>query len=280
MAQKQSFQIKEIANRLENKNPGFWLAKSTSKVFFPEEIHENFIRLETNSFWYYHRNELILEALRQFPPPQPFFDIGGGNGIVSMALQEAGIEVILVEPSCVGARNAFERGINTVICSTLEDAGFHSNTFPSVGLFDVVEHIESDNEFLLHINQLLQKGGLLYITVPAYSFLWSIEDEYTGHFRRYTIRKLKRLLNQVGFHIQYSTYFFTPLPLPIFLFRSLPSRLGVRRIKENQTCREHKINQKIIFKPLNWVFEKEIAFVRKQRKIPFGGSCLIIAEKI
>ena len=47
-------------------------------------------------------------------------------------------------------------------------------------------------------------------------------------------------LGSAGFKIDLSTYIFVFLPIPIFLVRTLPSRLGLRRGSDlNRTRREH-----------------------------------------
>ncbi|MDA7629059.1 hypothetical protein N8843_10560, partial [Verrucomicrobia bacterium] len=68
---------------------------------------------------------------------------------------------VLVEPGPAGAMNANHRGVKTVIQSTLEDAGFAPDSLPSAGLFDVVEHIDNDVDFLRLIHSYLQPQGTL-----------------------------------------------------------------------------------------------------------------------
>ncbi|GHT22604.1 hypothetical protein AGMMS4957_13020 [Bacteroidia bacterium] len=114
--------------------------------------------------------------------------------------------------------------------------------------------------------------------MPAYKFLWSKEDMDAGHFRRYTVRELKNKLKEAGFETVYSTYIFSLLPLPILFFRALPSLLGFRvgNVKD-----EHQVNKKgFMNKILNKIWNLELKRISKTRKIPFGGSCLIVAKKI
>ena len=68
---------------------------------------------------------------------------------------------------------------------------FKHNSIDSVGLFDVVEHIEDDCSFLNNINKYLKDDGYVYITVPAYNFLWCKEDDDADHYKRYTTIGLK-----------------------------------------------------------------------------------------
>jgi len=140
-----------IASNLEQSENGIWVASSQRGVSYPEDGNETRFAIEDASYWFNHRNNVITHLVSRFSPSTVFFDIGGGNGCVSNALQSAGNEVVLVEPGSVGALNAKKRGVRTVAQSTLEDAGFEHGSLSSVGLFDVVEHIEDDAEFLQRV---------------------------------------------------------------------------------------------------------------------------------
>src|SRR5919198_606404 len=89
-----------------------------------------------------------------------------------------------------------------------------------------VEDSYADVAFLQRARALIEPAGRIYITVPAYRVLWSAEDVYAHHFRRYTARSMRRTLRAAGFVVELSTYMFAPLPLPILAARSIPYRLG------------------------------------------------------
>jgi SAM-dependent methyltransferase len=166
--------------------------------------------------------------MKAIPPEGFLLDVGGGNGFVSLAIEKAGWKVALVEPG-KGALNARSRGLSTVINSTFENAGLKPHSIPAIGLFDVLEHIRDDAGFLAAINAALIVAGKLYITVPAYNFLWSRDDEVAGHFRRYSASLISTRLRQAGFRIDFLTFIFVTLPAPIFLFRVLPEKIGIGR---------------------------------------------------
>ena len=104
--------------------------------------------------------------MQKHSPNKTFFDIGGGNGFVAKRLQNDGIKTVLVEPGKSGAINAYKRGVKNVICSTLQDAKFKYNSIDSVGLFDIVEHIEDDYSFLNNINKYLKDDGYISLFLP------------------------------------------------------------------------------------------------------------------
>jgi hypothetical protein len=113
--------------------------------------------------------------------------------------------------------------------------------------------------------------------VPAYNLLWSNEDEDAGHFRRYTLKSLSSLLEGCGFKIIFGSYIFSFLPLPILLFRSLPSRLGLNRdsSKMEKYSKEHEAFKlsRLLESMLRWE-EKRVSSLKR---ITIGGSCLMVA---
>lgn len=274
--------LEKIASNIEKGDNGIYYSKATTIVSYPEEGNDHCMQIEENSFWFRHRNNIIAESVKKYNDGKVFFDIGGGNGFVAKRLQEEGLDVVLVEPGQRGATNAKRRAVEHIICSTLEDAGFDKGTIESVGLFDVVEHIENDQSFLEKINTYLENEGLVYITVPAYNVLWSNEDKDAGHFRRYSLSQIKHLLTKTGFEVVYSTYIFSVLPLPILLLRSLPSRLGLNKnsgeLKKHKN--EHSPKKGIVNSIMQKVWNWELARVKAGKKISIGGSCFIVGKKV
>jgi len=271
--------LNSIATNLELHPDGIWYARHATPIEYPEEGNAFCYGVEEDSFWFNHRNAFILEALQSYPPGGAFFDVGGGNGYVALAIREAGIETVLVEPGIEGVLNAQRRGLDRLVCATLETAGFRPHSLPAVGMFDVLEHIADDLAFLERIREVLIPKGRLYLTVPAYHFLWSTEDDFAQHFRRYTLPQLNRLLNQAGLSTEYSTYIFATLPAPIFLFRTLPSKLGWRKKGDlNRIEAELKPSSTTANELLDSILRLELRTLKRLKSLPFGGSCLIVAR--
>jgi SAM-dependent methyltransferase len=191
--------------------------------------------------------------------------------------------VVLVEPGPDGTANARRRGIRNVIRSTLDDAGFQDGRLAAVGLFDVLEHIQDDRQFLRSIGRYLARQGRLYLTVPALASLWSQEDVDAGHYRRYAAGGLKRLLAEAGYEAEYLTYMFRWLPPAILLARALPYRLGVRRTHPEivERAREqHLAGGRVSRAVLKTVLSHELAVVRAGRTLFLGSSCLAVAKRL
>jgi SAM-dependent methyltransferase len=272
--------LSKIAPGLVPGADGIWYTRQRAPVSYPEEGNLNCLALEEDSFWFEHRSQCIQTMMQRFPPGGPVFDIGGGNGYVAHSLASTGIATVLVEPGETGARNARQRGVDPVICATLLDAGFIPGSLPAAGLFDVLEHIEDDVAFLRDLATALVPGGRVYVSVPAYGWLWSADDDYAGHFRRYTLAQLRRILRAAGLQPEFATCLFALLPAPIFLMRALPTRLGLR--KQNAWDRyqqEHSSRQGLAGRLLKVLLRFELDWLRRGRSLPLGGSCLVVARK-
>jgi SAM-dependent methyltransferase len=272
-------EIAEIGKNLECREHGIWFSKNRSQISYPEDRNVQCFTIEENSFWFQHRNNSLVEVMRLFPPKGTIFDIGGGNGYVSLAIKRAGMDTVLVEPSYEGAINAHNRGLNSIICSTFEGAGFKPKSIPAIGIFDVLEHIENDHDFIRMIKTVLVPNGRLYITLPAYNFLWSIEDDHSGHYRRYTLRELTTKLESAGFEIDLKTYIFGLLPVPIFLLRTIPTKLGFRTTSQFGRIRsEHGQRKRLLGRLVELALNLELKALRAKKTIPIGGSCLVVAR--
>ena len=273
--------IKSISSGLTLHNNGIWCCPDKYGISYPSEGNDACFAVEDLSFWFKHRNNCITCIVKAYPPKRDgsIFDIGGGNGFVSLGLAKEGFDVVLVEPGERGAFNAKLRGVKKVICASLENAHFKAESLPAVGLFDVLEHIDDDALFLKSIKALITKGGYLYLTVPSFGFLWSEEDDLAGHYRRYSLKNISRKVESAGYHIEFSTYFFCVLPIPVFIKRTIPYRMGIKPVKNDDISCNHIIKNGVIKNILNFFLRKEIKCLKNKRVMKFGGSCLVVARR-
>lgn len=274
------FDIRRAAPGLEEDEPGIWFGPRARGVSYPDQANAAYSRVEDRSFWFRHRNRCIVSLVRLFPPQGVLLDIGGGNGFVAQGLAEAGFACALLEPGLDGARAARARGVGPVICATLKDAGLAPGSIGAAGLFDVIEHIEDEATALREVWRILEPGGRLFVTVPAYQWLYSADDEAAGHFRRYTAASLRRALEAAGFRVEFATYLFLFLPPVVFALRTLPSRLGLRVAPAaDLDPADHAPGGAARFL-VDAALAAEYALLRRGVKSPAGGSCLCVAVKI
>jgi len=268
--------IEEIATGLERSEEGYWSPRGARSVSYPAEGSDFCLSVEEQSFWFTHRNKAIVAAARRFPPADgPVFDVGAGNGYVSAALADAGFTVVPIEPGA-GASNAVRRGLQPVVRGTLPSPEFHPHSAGAIGLFDVIEHIDHDVEFLASISPYLKQGGRVYVTVPAHPWLWSQDD--VDHKRRYTRATLERTLRSAGYRVEFITYTFWWLPVPVLFFRVIPSFIRrVLRRSYSPSKAEHTAGGATMRKLLEQTLRFEISRIGSGRRVPFGASCLAVA---
>ena len=92
------------------------------------------------------------------------------------------------------SRSAGERGFAGALVGSADDLPAEPGSLDLVTLFDTLEHIPDDEGALRHCRDALAPGGLLFVSVPAYQFLYADNDRVAQHERRYTARELRRKL--------------------------------------------------------------------------------------
>lgn len=257
---------------------GIWFAPGTPEVNYPEANHGHTFEVEDHSWWYAHRARVVLDMVRRHPPPGFILDVGGGNGFMTRALQQAGYPAVLLNPASAGIENGRKRGLEAPIRGDFTACGFDAGVLPAVALFDVLEHIADAGEFLTRVHQALDVGGRLYLTLPAYRWLWSGFDEFAGHQTRYTVRRAATALRNAGFHTLFASYYFAPMVLPQILLRSLPWRLGLAR-KSDGAALKSQLGRGLTGRLANAILAPERWWMARGWRIPAGSSCLLAAEK-
>ena len=80
--------------------------------------------------------------------------------------------------------------------------------------------------------------------------------------------------------VEFSSYLFWPLPLPILLLRALPSRLGRRpTVDLDAIRRELKPPSGPAIRALEAVLSVERRWLARGGRVPTGGSCLLVARR-
>lgn len=275
--------IEALSDRLDRDAEGVWRTGGARAVSYAAHGHEECLQVEDRSFWFRHRNDCIASLVANHPYRGALLDIGGGNGYVARRLADEGREVVLLEPGEVGARNARGvRGLEHVVCATLQDAGFHPGSFGAIGMFDVIEHIEDDRGFLADCARVLAPGGRLYLTVPCHAWLWSGADVEAGHFRRHTRASLEQLLDGL-FRIDYLGGFFRPLVAPQYLLRALPYRLGLGRRQSLLSAEaEHGAGDGLATRVVTRLLGHEHGRIARNQAlgVELAASCLVAATRI
>ncbi|MFH1107116.1 MAG: class I SAM-dependent methyltransferase [Candidatus Micrarchaeota archaeon] len=132
-------------------------------------------------------------------------DVGCGIGMFASEFGRRGFTVTGVDNSakCIEIARERYKGIEFIVDDGHKLAKVGSvPPFDSAVLFDVLEHIEDQDLLLKNIAGRLKKGGVLVLSVPAFQALYSRHDKNIGHFRRYSKKSLRAILERNGFRVE------------------------------------------------------------------------------
>lgn len=189
-------------------------------------MDESYVRLypelERTHFWWRIRQRMVRSVISETGRPERrVLDIGCGSGatleaVVDICDEVTGVEIDpLAVPESAVLRDRIRVG-------DLAEQAFDAGEFDAVLLMDVIEHVEDSVDLLTESSRVLAPGGLMFVTVPAFNFLWSEHDVINHHFRRYTKRALAAELAAAGLVIDRNSYFFASLVIPKLVTKYLP----------------------------------------------------------
>jgi len=232
------------------------------------------LRVESFHWWFVVRRKLLKSLLSSLNVTKDCItiDIGCGTGANLKILGSTGFNVIGIDRS-IYALSLIQKKINfPLINGDLNGLPIRPESVGLVVAMDILEHLENDLNGISEFCQALKKGGLLILTVPAFSFLWGIQDIVTGHKRRYSKKDILNKLREEGFDILRSSYFNFFLFFPILLTRRIIQLLGLKIDSEN------KINFPLFNFFLKTIFSLE-TFTLRFFSFPFGVSIFCVAKK-
>jgi SAM-dependent methyltransferase len=228
--------------------------------------------VEKDHFWFRSRACLIVWALRKhFPRAQSLLEVGCGGGNVLAAIRQSGSipRIVGAEAHAEGLALAARRAPGVELVQMDARRIPFRGEFDVVGAFDVIEHIEEEDEVLAGMFAACRPGGGVLITVPQHAWLWSRRDEFAGHRRRYARRELLRKLATAGFERAWTTSFVALL---------LPLMALARRRKAFSPSGELEIGG-AANRLLGGVMALERALIAAGVSFPAGGSLLAVAHK-
>jgi SAM-dependent methyltransferase len=146
-------------------------------------------------------NDYLTRLIRESTESKDLMDFGAGTGTFAKRLREEGYRVLCVEADFSQRERLIETGFEAFPnIDALQD-----ESLSCVFSLNVFEHIEDDQRAIEQIYQKLAPGGVLLLYVPAFHCLWSTLDDKICHYRRYT-KKTLRTLVQPKFSIEKLQY--------------------------------------------------------------------------
>jgi SAM-dependent methyltransferase len=244
--------------------------------------HEEYARMyrfEDTYWWFVARRRLIVSLLERYSPQNGklrLLDIGCGTGAMLDMLAPFG-SVVGADFAPEALAFCRERGDYPLSRADVRRLPFAAASFDAVTAMDVIEHIDDDKAASSEIFRVLRPGGRLFVTVPAYGFLWSEHDEALHHYRRYTAPHLKDLFQRVGFTVPKLSYTISSLFPPIAAYRFISNFLPKRHVNGEKKANLVQVSERVnagLLALCDW----ETRLVR-QGTLPFGVTVVCVAEK-
>ncbi|MEZ5045525.1 MAG: methyltransferase domain-containing protein [Chitinophagaceae bacterium] len=239
------------------------------------DLKELALGIDPQTHWYYQSKMIPLERYflsLQNQKVNHLVDIGAGSGFFSVSLHEKYkqyaqkvdlVDIGYSEPEMMATANKPIQKMHVIQKDT------HSSLLI---MMDVLEHIEDDSAFLDSIQKQCIGKNNFFISVPAFKSIWSGHDVYLEHYRRYTLKTLRQVLEKNGFRPTRMYY----------LYGSLFPMVWLKRKLMDQNQNNPKSDMKPLPKGLNSFLKAyastEMKFTRMNSI--FGLSCVAEGELI
>ncbi len=247
----------------------------------PQEMQQHTYAImdevEGSHWWFVGRRAIlesflnpIAEKLRVGHTPLSILDVGCGTGANIEMLSKYG-EAEGVDVSDDALEFCRVKGLKAQK-GLAEKLPYEDETFDLTTALDVVEHLDDDVEGLKEMFRVTKRGGYSLIFVPAFMWLWGVQDDISNHRIRYTKKQIVERLEKAGYTIERATYANWTFFAPILGGRVLMKLTGIKPESENN----------INVSALNGVFGKLFGAERfwlRNFNFPFGVSIVVVARK-
>ncbi len=233
------------------------------------EYGQLYERLYREHWWWRAREEFLMRQLRSLDlPPHPrVLDVGCGNGLFFDKLSTLGGEVEGIESDAALVSSGGPRNIHI---GPFDRTFAPDKRYSLILMLDVLEHLSEREAALEHAATLLEPGGYLIVTVPAFLCLWTTHDDINHHYTRYTKATFLNAAAGAPVSIVCMRYF----------FHFLAAIKLVVRIKERMIStrpQPPRIPSKFVNRTMLELcrIEQRIAWL----SLPFGSSLLAVTRK-
>lgn len=267
-----------------------WQNKDVNTAL-PQEMQQHTYaimdRVEDRHWWFVGRRAILesflraivekrshslatLDADRSVRAPLRILDVGCGTGAnLEMLSQFGSAEGVDVSDDaldfCRRKGLAVQKGL-------AERLPYTDDSFDITTALDVVEHLDDDIAGLKEIHRVTRPGGYSLIFVPAFMWLWGVQDDVSNHRIRYTRKQIVGRLEKAGYTVERSTFANFTFFLPILAGRLLMRLTGIKPESENN------VNISILNGLFGKIFSAE-RHVLKHFDFPFGVSIVIVARR-
>jgi len=238
-----------------------------------EQYTRIYADLYRRHWWWRARERYLVTVLRRMLPAEggnTILDVGAGGGLFFEGLSQFG-QVYGVETD-----QSMRTGIPAV------DGRIHwgplqsypqNRLFDAVLFLDVLEHVDEPSDLLRSALTLLSPHGVIVVTVPAFTVLWTRHDMLNEHKTRYSKASFRAVARRAGVLEREARYFF---------HWTFPAKVAVRLAEAFCRADAKSTLPTVPWPPLNrWLLSVSVAEQRLSldRWLPFGSSLLFVGGK-
>ena len=223
--------------------------------------------LHQRHWWWRSREAVLLREIALRAPAGGFgriLDIGCGDALFFEQLARFGdVRGVEADASLVREDGPFRDRIHV---GPFDATFLADHPFGLILMLDVLEHMPEPEQALRRVAELLNPGGALLLTVPAFQVAWTRHDDWNEHQMRYTRRSFETLARRAGLTPVSSRYLFH------WLF---PVKLVVRAIEALRAAPAGPARV-----PPEWLNRTLLRISRSEERLlrwarlPFGTSLL------
>ncbi len=240
-------------------------------------------RVEDNHWWFVGRRAILESFLGGIvaniraepaeagtPNELRILDVGCGTGAnLEMLSQFGSAEGVDVSDDALEFCRGKGLNVQKGLAETLP---FADETFNITTALDVVEHLDDDIAGLKEMHRVTKSGGYSLIFVPAFMWLWGVQDDISHHRIRYTKSQIVERLETAGFAVERATYANFTFFAPVLGGRTIMKLTGIKPASENN------INISALNGIFGKIFSAEKYWLRNMN-FPFGVSIVVVARK-
>jgi ubiquinone/menaquinone biosynthesis C-methylase UbiE len=250
------------------------------------EDYAHLCALEEDFWWFAGMREITAALLDRVCAPgadRVILDAGCGTGGMLAWLKRYAGQGRVVGVDLVAEALGFcrARGQRGVAQASVTDLPFADESFDLLTSFDVLVQVpgaRAEAQALREMYRVLRRGGLAFVRVAAYQWMWSGHDEALGTQRRYQLGELTAKLESAGFRVVRATYANSLLLPAAALRRLVLARLNLA--PGGSDVRPLPPELRWLNQVLLRALRNEARWLRwSQSGLPAGLSAICLAEK-
>lgn len=241
-----------------------------------ESEYQKMYQFEAGHWWFAGRRKMLKHLLQRFLPDRDarVLDVGCGTGHHLLFLRRLGYQHVTGQDlSDVAIAFCRQLGLTDIVQSDAAHMPFSDGQFDALLVADVLEHLPDDAAALREFWRVLKPGGVVLLTVPAFSFLWSHHDEVLHHYRRYRSRDFVRLAAARRFTLVDWSYFFC------FIFPAVVGYRLLAKVFRFDRTSDLEATSEPFNTLLKLVSSLETRLFKYVHRLPFGTSLAVVLRK-